>query len=201
MCHSSSSTWTNLCRHLTYTSKGTCLSLLFPIFLEVRWHPSQGNSSDSLCISLGLLHSPRTPQESLFFSFSLFFLVTSVPSQKKKKKKPVSCERAKSLLRFQNQALEFFFFTLIAWSCTSSLTSHCFASWQLFSLWVKMNDVDEATSPATSLSGPATCVSKVELRVSCKSLLDRDTLNKSDPCVVLMVQNNGQWIEVRLFLS
>uniref|UniRef100_A0A8C7Y8V4 Copine VII n=1 Tax=Oryzias sinensis TaxID=183150 RepID=A0A8C7Y8V4_9TELE len=60
-----------------------------------------------------------------------------------------------------------------------------------------MNDVDEATSPATSLSGPATCVSKVELRVSCKSLLDRDTLNKSDPCVVLMVQNNGQWIEVR----
>uniref|UniRef100_A0A8C7YDN1 Copine VII n=1 Tax=Oryzias sinensis TaxID=183150 RepID=A0A8C7YDN1_9TELE len=59
-----------------------------------------------------------------------------------------------------------------------------------------MNDVDEATSPATSLSGPATCVSKVELRVSCKSLLDRDTLNKSDPCVVLMVQNNGQWIEL-----
>lgn len=91
MCHSSSSTWTNLCRHLTYTSKGTCLSLLFPIFLEVRWHPSQGNSSDSLCISLGLLHSPRTPQESLFFSFSLFFLVTSVPSQKKKKSQsPVS---------------------------------------------------------------------------------------------------------------
>uniref|UniRef100_A0A8C7YB90 Copine VII n=1 Tax=Oryzias sinensis TaxID=183150 RepID=A0A8C7YB90_9TELE len=44
--------------------------------------------------------------------------------------------------------------------------------------------------------GPATCVSKVELRVSCKSLLDRDTLNKSDPCVVLMVQNNGQWIEL-----
>ncbi|XP_017259977.1 copine-7 [Kryptolebias marmoratus] len=59
-----------------------------------------------------------------------------------------------------------------------------------------MNDVQEATSPATSLSGPATCVTKVELRVSCKGLLDRDTLNKSDPCVVLMVQNNGQWIEL-----
>uniref|UniRef100_A0A3Q2EED9 Copine VII n=1 Tax=Cyprinodon variegatus TaxID=28743 RepID=A0A3Q2EED9_CYPVA len=59
-----------------------------------------------------------------------------------------------------------------------------------------MNEVQEATSPATSLSGPATCVSKVELRVSCKALLDRDTLNKSDPCVVLMVQNNGQWIEL-----
>nr|XP_019954243.1 PREDICTED: copine-7-like [Paralichthys olivaceus] len=59
-----------------------------------------------------------------------------------------------------------------------------------------MNDVQEATSPATSLSGPATCVSKVELRVSCKALLDRDTLNKSDPCVIVMVQTNGQWTEV-----
>uniref|UniRef100_G3PT78 Copine VII n=1 Tax=Gasterosteus aculeatus aculeatus TaxID=481459 RepID=G3PT78_GASAC len=59
-----------------------------------------------------------------------------------------------------------------------------------------MNDVLEAISPATSLSGPATCVSKVELRVSCKALLDRDTLNKSDPCVILMVQTNGQWTEL-----
>lgn len=64
-----------------------------------------------------------------------------------------------------------------------------------------MNDVQEATSPATSLSGPATCVSKVELRVSCKALLDRDTLNKSDPCVILMVQTNGQWTEVSPFFS
>ncbi|XP_054588091.2 uncharacterized protein [Nothobranchius furzeri] len=61
--------------------------------------------------------------------------------------------------------------------------------------WTTMNDVQEVTSPATSLTGPATCVTKVELRVSCKALLDRDTLNKSDPCVVLMVQNNGQWVE------
>lgn len=59
-----------------------------------------------------------------------------------------------------------------------------------------MNEIQEATSPATSLSGPAACVSKVELRVSCKALLDRDTLNKSDPCVMLMVQTNGQWTEV-----
>lgn len=59
-----------------------------------------------------------------------------------------------------------------------------------------MNEIQEATSPATSLSGPAACVSKVELRVSCKALLDRDTLNKSDPCVILMVQTNGQWTEV-----
>uniref|UniRef100_K7GEN1 Copine 7 n=1 Tax=Pelodiscus sinensis TaxID=13735 RepID=K7GEN1_PELSI len=38
--------------------------------------------------------------------------------------------------------------------------------------------------------------SKVELRVSCKHLLDRDTLNKSDPCVVLLMQSQGQWMEV-----
>ncbi|XP_026540636.1 copine-7 [Notechis scutatus] len=42
----------------------------------------------------------------------------------------------------------------------------------------------------------ATCVSKVELRVCCKHLLDRDTLNKSDPCVVLLMQSQGQWVEV-----
>ncbi|KAM4018690.1 copine-7 isoform 2-T2 [Anomaloglossus baeobatrachus] len=42
----------------------------------------------------------------------------------------------------------------------------------------------------------ATCVSKVELRVCCKNLLDRDTLNKSDPCVLLLMQSQGQWMEV-----
>uniref|UniRef100_A0A8B9PBS6 Copine 7 n=1 Tax=Apteryx owenii TaxID=8824 RepID=A0A8B9PBS6_APTOW len=36
----------------------------------------------------------------------------------------------------------------------------------------------------------------VELRVSCKHLLDRDTLNKSDPCVLLLMQSQGQWMEV-----
>ncbi len=61
---------------------------------------------------------------------------------------------------------------------------------------VRMSDSQEATSPVAGIAGPVACVSKVELRVSCKSLLDRDTLNKSDPCVVLMVQNQGQWTEV-----
>lgn len=63
-------------------------------------------------------------------------------------------------------------------------------------LSVRMSDSQEATSPVAGIAGPAACVSKVELRVSCKSLLDRDTLNKSDPCVILMVQNQGQWTEV-----
>ncbi|XP_048861712.1 copine-7-like, partial [Brienomyrus brachyistius] len=63
-----------------------------------------------------------------------------------------------------------------------------------------MNDAQELMSralPAAALSTvPSACVSKVELRVSCKSLLDRDTLNKSDPCVILMVQAQGQWTEL-----
>ncbi|KAL2088549.1 hypothetical protein ACEWY4_015448 [Coilia grayii] len=59
-----------------------------------------------------------------------------------------------------------------------------------------MSESQDAISPAAPLSSvPSACVSKVELRVSCKALLDRDTLNKSDPCVILMVQNMGQWTE------
>ncbi|KAJ8252707.1 hypothetical protein COCON_G00220190 [Conger conger] len=62
---------------------------------------------------------------------------------------------------------------------------------------VSMNNVQEPVSPAAALSSvPTACVTKVELRVSCKALLDRDTLNKSDPCVVIMVQAQGQWTEV-----
>ncbi|KAJ7986106.1 hypothetical protein DPEC_G00347360 [Dallia pectoralis] len=58
-----------------------------------------------------------------------------------------------------------------------------------------MNDAQDGTSPGAALGGPAACVSKVELRLACKALLDRDTLNKSDPCVILMVQSQGQWTE------
>uniref|UniRef100_A0A8D3CZC1 Copine VII n=1 Tax=Scophthalmus maximus TaxID=52904 RepID=A0A8D3CZC1_SCOMX len=45
-------------------------------------------------------------------------------------------------------------------------------------------------------ANPSTGAVPVELRVSCKALLDRDTLNKSDPCVIVMVQTNGQWTEL-----
>lgn len=96
-----------------------------------------------------------------------------------------SCERALSLLRPFHPG---------AASRLAPLS--VFADRTLPSAWARMNEIQEATSPATSLSGPAACVSKVELRVSCKALLDRDTLNKSDPCVILMVQTNGQWTEV-----
>ncbi|KAL2300091.1 hypothetical protein Nmel_012051 [Mimus melanotis] len=54
-----------------------------------------------------------------------------------------------------------------------------------------MGDVPEPCPQA-----PLAVLSKVELRVSCKHLLDRDTLNKSDPCVLLLMQTQGQWMEV-----
>ncbi|XP_023683228.1 copine-4 [Paramormyrops kingsleyae] len=40
------------------------------------------------------------------------------------------------------------------------------------------------------------CLSKVELRVACKGISDRDALSKPDPCVVLKMQSHGQWFEV-----
>ena len=39
-------------------------------------------------------------------------------------------------------------------------------------------------------------LAKVELRISCRTLPDRDALTKSDPCVQLMMQSLGQWMEV-----
>ncbi|KAM5207442.1 copine-7 isoform 3-T3 [Hipposideros larvatus] len=43
---------------------------------------------------------------------------------------------------------------------------------------------------------PAPCASKVELRLSCRHLLDRDPLTKSDPSVVLLLRSQGQWVQV-----
>uniref|UniRef100_A0A672MGX5 Copine 4 n=1 Tax=Sinocyclocheilus grahami TaxID=75366 RepID=A0A672MGX5_SINGR len=40
------------------------------------------------------------------------------------------------------------------------------------------------------------CLTKVELRVACKGISDRDTLSKPDPCVVIKMQSHGQWLEV-----
>ncbi|KAM9645964.1 LOW QUALITY PROTEIN: copine-6 [Trichechus inunguis] len=46
-------------------------------------------------------------------------------------------------------------------------------------------------SPAMTLGA-----SRVELRVSCHGLLDRDTLTKPHPCVLLKLYSDEQWIEV-----
>ncbi|XP_076469966.1 copine-3-like [Babylonia areolata] len=39
------------------------------------------------------------------------------------------------------------------------------------------------------------CVSKVELRIECRSLRNRDTMSKSDPCAVLFLHNGHKWME------
>lgn len=39
-------------------------------------------------------------------------------------------------------------------------------------------------------------VSKVEVHVSCDKLLNKDVTSKSDPCCLLYMMTNGQWLEV-----
>ncbi|TSY27753.1 Copine-4 [Bagarius yarrelli] len=58
-----------------------------------------------------------------------------------------------------------------------------------------MSDIYESAATSLGLfSSP--CLTKVELRVACKGISDRDTLSKPDPCVLLKMQSHGQWIEV-----
>ena len=43
----------------------------------------------------------------------------------------------------------------------------------------------------------AQCVSRVELHVSCRGLLDKDTTSKSDPiCALFVREKTDKWIEV-----
>ncbi|XP_076869418.1 copine-4 isoform X3 [Brachyhypopomus gauderio] len=58
-----------------------------------------------------------------------------------------------------------------------------------------MNDIYESAATSLGLfSSP--CLTKVELRVACRGISDRDALSKPDPCVVLKMQSHGQWLEV-----
>ncbi|KAL7835806.1 hypothetical protein SRHO_G00281530 [Serrasalmus rhombeus] len=59
----------------------------------------------------------------------------------------------------------------------------------------KMSDIYESAATSLGLfSSP--CLTKVELRVVCKGISDRDALSKPDPCVVIKMQSHGQWLEV-----
>lgn len=43
----------------------------------------------------------------------------------------------------------------------------------------------------------AGCVTKVELHISCRGLIDKDTMSKSDPIAVVLVQDkSGKYSEV-----
>uniref|UniRef100_A0A8C9SXK8 Copine IVa n=1 Tax=Scleropages formosus TaxID=113540 RepID=A0A8C9SXK8_SCLFO len=58
-----------------------------------------------------------------------------------------------------------------------------------------MSNIYESAANSLGLfSSP--CLTKVELRVACKGISDRDALSKPDPCVVLKMQSHGQWLEV-----
>ncbi|XP_072548614.1 copine-4 [Salminus brasiliensis] len=58
-----------------------------------------------------------------------------------------------------------------------------------------MSDIYESAATSLGLfSSP--CLTKVELRVTCKGISDRDALSKPDPCVVIKMQSHGQWLEV-----
>ncbi|TDH11209.1 hypothetical protein EPR50_G00058500 [Perca flavescens] len=58
-----------------------------------------------------------------------------------------------------------------------------------------MSDIYESAANSLGLfSSP--CLTKVELRVTCKGIPDRDALSKPDPCFVLKMQSHGQWMEL-----
>lgn len=58
-----------------------------------------------------------------------------------------------------------------------------------------MSDIYESAANSLGLfSSP--CLTKVELRITCKGISDRDALSKPDPCIVLNMQSHGQWMEV-----
>ncbi|XP_044151383.1 copine-4 [Bufo gargarizans] len=59
----------------------------------------------------------------------------------------------------------------------------------------KMSNIYESAANTLGIFN-SPCLTKVELRVSCKGILDRDALSKPDPCVILKMQSHGQWFEV-----
>ncbi|KAI5629373.1 copine-4, partial [Silurus asotus] len=60
---------------------------------------------------------------------------------------------------------------------------------------INMSNIYESAATTLGLFN-SPCLTKVELRVACKGIADRDALSKPDPCVVLKMQSHGQWFEV-----
>ncbi|XP_042632469.1 copine-4 isoform X1 [Cyprinus carpio] len=58
-----------------------------------------------------------------------------------------------------------------------------------------MSNIYESAATTLGLFN-SPCLTKVELRVACKGISDRDALSKPDPCGVLKMQSHGQWFEV-----
>nr|XP_044610841.1 copine-4 isoform X2 [Equus asinus] len=66
---------------------------------------------------------------------------------------------------------------------------------QLFRKMKKMSNIYESAANTLGIFN-SPCLTKVELRVACKGISDRDALSKPDPCVILKMQSHGQWFEV-----
>ena len=47
-------------------------------------------------------------------------------------------------------------------------------------------------------SGASQYVTRVQLNISCKNLMDKDVMSKSDPLAVVLLLNNNNWVEVRM---
>uniref|UniRef100_A0A8C5D911 Copine-4-like n=1 Tax=Gouania willdenowi TaxID=441366 RepID=A0A8C5D911_GOUWI len=58
-----------------------------------------------------------------------------------------------------------------------------------------MSDIYEAAANSLGLFS-SSCLTKIELRLTCKNLSDRDALSKPDPCFILKMKSHGQWMEV-----
>ncbi|KAJ7404551.1 copine-4-like protein [Willisornis vidua] len=61
----------------------------------------------------------------------------------------------------------------------------------------KMSNIYESAANTLGIFN-SPCLTKVELRVACKGISDRDALSKPDPCVILKMQSHGQWFEFSL---
>ena len=52
--------------------------------------------------------------------------------------------------------------------------------------------------PPPTAPSMSQCVTRVQLNISCRNLLDKDVMSKSDPMAVVMILKEGRWFEVSL---
>lgn len=52
--------------------------------------------------------------------------------------------------------------------------------------------------PPPTVPSTSQCVTRVQLNISCRNLLDKDVMSKSDPMAVVMMLKNSSWFEVSL---
>ncbi|XP_070095171.1 copine-4 isoform X1 [Equus caballus] len=86
-------------------------------------------------------------------------------------------------------------FALISLVVISSVFPSLMGSYSEAERMKKMSNIYESAANTLGIFN-SPCLTKVELRVACKGISDRDALSKPDPCVILKMQSHGQWFEV-----